>query len=131
MVSGQNAISHRNMDAVMTSADGPWVFDPVVHQPTRLAVLAVLSGAGEAEFRAVRDAAGVSDSVLSKQVRVLEDAGYVLVRKGHVDRRSRTWLRIGEPGRAALAAYLEAMMRVVERAHDAGRSLADDVPPGR
>jgi hypothetical protein len=48
------------------------------------------AGADWIEFAALRDAAGISDSVLSKQSRVLEDAGYVEVRKGAVGRRQAT-----------------------------------------
>jgi DNA-binding MarR family transcriptional regulator len=112
------------------SGDAAGRFDTVVHQPVRLAILTMLSGADEAEFRAVRDAVGVSDSVLSKQVRLLEAAGYVTVRKGHVDRRSRTWLRISEAGRAALAAYLATLTAIVRRAHDAGVAHRAGVRPG-
>jgi DNA-binding MarR family transcriptional regulator len=53
-----------------------------------------------------RDAAGISDSVLSKQSRVLEDAGYVEVRKGAVGRRPRTWFRLTPNGRTAFQAHV-------------------------
>src|SRR5262249_42700683 len=52
--------------------------DPVIHPITRLSICGLLaSGADWVEFAALRDAAGISDSVLSKQSRALEDAGYV------------------------------------------------------
>ena len=61
--------------------------DPLIHPITRLSICGLLaSGAEWVEFAALRDAAGISDSVLSKQSRVLEDAGYVKVRKGAVGR---------------------------------------------
>jgi hypothetical protein len=59
--------------------------DPLIHPITRLSICGLLAaGADWGEFAALRDAAGISDSVLSKQSRVLEDAGYVEVRKGAV-----------------------------------------------
>jgi DNA-binding PadR family transcriptional regulator len=58
------------------------------------------------EFAALRDSVGVSDSVLSKQSRLLEDAGYVEVRKGSVGRRPRTWFRLTPDGREALQAHV-------------------------
>ena len=62
--------------------------DPLIHPITRLSICGLLAaGADWVEFAALRDAAGISDSVLSKQSRVLEDAGYVEVRKGAVGRR--------------------------------------------
>ena len=53
------------------------------HSPiTRLSICGLLAaGASWVEFAAMRDAAGISDSVLSKQSRVLEEAGYVEVRR--------------------------------------------------
>ena len=57
--------------------------DPLIHPITRLSICGLLAaGADWVEFAALRDAAGISDSVLSKQSRVLEDAGYLEVRKG-------------------------------------------------
>ncbi|HEX7806135.1 MAG TPA: transcriptional regulator [Cellulomonas sp.] len=81
--------------------------DPVIHPITRLSICGLLaSGADWVEFAALRDAAGISDSVLSKQSRLLEDAGYVDVRKGAVGRRPRTWFRLTPTGRAAFQAHI-------------------------
>jgi DNA-binding MarR family transcriptional regulator len=81
--------------------------DPVIHPITRLSICGLLaSGADWTEFAALRDAAGVSDSVLSKQSRLLEDAGYVEVRKGSVGRRPRTWFRLTPDGRQAFRAHV-------------------------
>jgi DNA-binding PadR family transcriptional regulator len=44
--------------------------------------------------------------VLSKQSRVLEDAGYVEVRKGAAGRRPRTWFRLTAAGRHAVQGHL-------------------------
>ncbi len=81
--------------------------DPVIHPITRLSICGLLaSGADWVEFAALRDAAGISDSVLSKQSRLLEDAGYVEVRKGAVGRRPRTWFRLTPNGREAFQAHV-------------------------
>jgi DNA-binding MarR family transcriptional regulator len=81
--------------------------DPLIHPITRLSICGLLAaGADWVEFAALRDAAGISDSVLSKQSRVLEDAGYVKVRKGAVGRRPRTWFRLTAEGRRVLEGHL-------------------------
>ena len=49
--------------------------DPLIHAPLRLRVVTTLSAVSEAEFATLRDALGVSDSVLSKHVSTLVDAG--------------------------------------------------------
>jgi DNA-binding MarR family transcriptional regulator len=91
--------------------------DPVIHPITRLSICGLLaSGADWVEFAALRDAASVSDSVLSKQSRLLEDAGYVEVRKGAVGRRPRTWFRLTPDGREAFQAHV-AWLQQAARVH--------------
>jgi DNA-binding MarR family transcriptional regulator len=86
--------------------------DEVVHQPVRFSVVAALAAADQAEFGVVRDLVQVSDSVLSKQVGVLEAAGYVEVCKGYVGKRPRTWLKLTPAGRAAFAAHLATLQEI-------------------
>jgi DNA-binding MarR family transcriptional regulator len=81
--------------------------------PVRLSIAAALARVDDAEFGAVRDAIEVSDPVLSKQIRILEDAGYVSVRKGYVGKRPRTWLSLSEDGRAALRRHLAALHELI------------------
>ena len=89
--------------------------DPLIHPITRLSICGLLAaGADWVEFAALRDAAGISDSVLSKQSRVLEDAGYVQVRKGAVGRRPRTWFRLTAEGRQALQGHLAWLAQLEE-----------------
>jgi DNA-binding MarR family transcriptional regulator len=89
--------------------------DPLIHPITRLSICGLLvAGANWVEFAALRDAAGISDSVLSKQSRVLEDAGYVEVRKGAVGRRPRTWFRLTAAGRQAVQGHLAWLAQLEE-----------------
>lgn len=88
------------------------VLDPLIHPVGRLQIFAVLTSAEEAEFSMVRDAVGVSDSVLSKHVKALEDAGYVRVRKAASAGRQRTWLAITPSGRGAFAGHIAELTRL-------------------
>jgi DNA-binding PadR family transcriptional regulator len=65
--------------------------------------------------------------VLSKQSRVLEDAGYVEVRKGAVGRRPRTWFRLTAEGRQALEGHLAWLAQLEEAVSASTR----DVPQAR
>lgn len=89
------------------------VFDPLIHAPGRLQICAILSAA-EAEFAVVRDAIKVSDSVLSKHVKALEEAGYVAVRKAAMDGRQRTWLSMTSAGKKAFKAHVAELERLVK-----------------
>lgn len=86
--------------------------DPVIHAPVRLSIMATLSGVDQAEFALVRDTVEISDSALSKQVTVLEQAGYVKVKKGYVGKRPRTWLSLSAAGRSAYAAHVAALTEI-------------------
>jgi DNA-binding MarR family transcriptional regulator len=89
--------------------------DPVIHPITRLSICGLLaSGADWVEFAALRDTLGISDSVLSKQTRALEDAGYVEVRKGAVGRRPRTWFRLTPNGRETFQAHIAWLQRAAQ-----------------
>ncbi|MGW3627135.1 transcriptional regulator [Streptomyces sp. NPDC000880] len=94
--------------------------DPLLRHPTRLTVIAFLSGCTEAEFSAVRDYCQVSDSVLSKTASALEEAGYIAVRKGYVGKRPSTWLADTRTGRQALADHLAVLQQLVATAEAAG-----------
>jgi DNA-binding MarR family transcriptional regulator len=108
--------------------------DPLIHPITRLSICGLLA-AGEdwIEFAALRDAAGISDSVLSKQSRVLEDAGYVEVRKGAVGRRPRTWFRLTAEGRQAVAGHLAWLAQLEEVVSASAREMqqVEPVPSDR
>jgi len=91
------------------------VFDALIHAPGRLQICAILSAA-EAEFAVVRDSIKVSDSVLSKHVKALEEAGYVAVRKAALGGRQRTWLSLTPAGKKAFVAHVAELERLVKAA---------------
>ncbi|CAM5407711.1 winged helix-turn-helix domain-containing protein [Streptomyces avidinii] len=85
---------------------------PLLNAPVRLSVVAALAPLDKAEFAFVRDLVEVSDSVLSKQVAALEEAGWVEVRKGRVGRRPRTWISLTPEGRAVYERHLAALRAI-------------------
>lgn len=93
--------------------------DEHVHHPTRLQLVAFLSGCHEAEFAAVRDHCRISDASVSRIVAALEEVGYVRARKGYVGKRPRTWLAITDAGREALAGHLAALQEIADSARRA------------
>jgi DNA-binding MarR family transcriptional regulator len=86
--------------------------DPLLQQPIRLSILAALAGVREAEFTVVRDGVQISDSLLSRYMTQLEGAGYVVVRKGYVGKRPRTWLALSDDGREAFARQIAALQEI-------------------
>lgn len=88
--------------------------DDVIHAPVRLSIMAALAAAEKADFRFLRDTIEVSDSLLSKHLLTLEEAGYVHVKKTFVGKRARTWLSLTEQGRAAFTTYTDVLRRITE-----------------
>jgi DNA-binding MarR family transcriptional regulator len=87
-------------------------FDEVIHAPNRLRICSMLSATNEVEFAALREALGVSDSVLSKQLKALEDAGYVIVKKSPLDGRTRTWAALTPAGKDAFNGHVAELRRL-------------------
>jgi DNA-binding MarR family transcriptional regulator len=90
----------------------------IVHQRHRLGILTITSRSRQASFGYLREALSLTSGNLSTHLTVLEGAGLVRVEKGYEGRRPRTWVSITGQGRAALAAEMDALTRLV-RAHEA------------
>ena len=91
--------------------------DPHLQAPARLKLVTMLSAVTEAEFAMLRDRLDVSDSVLSKHLSALSDAGYLKVRKGRLSGRRTTWVSLTACGRKAVTAHVAVL-----------RALIADVP---
>lgn len=102
------------------------VFDPVIHPPARLQIMAVLATVQDAEFAMLRKTADISDSVLSKHLSALSEAGYVRLRKAAQDGRQRTWASITRAGRAAFRGHVAALQKLANVAD----ATEEPVAPG-
>lgn len=90
--------------------------DETLHSPHRLRICALLGEVDRAEFGLIRDTLEVADSVLSKHLKVLVEAGYVTLLKAPARRggRPRTWVRLTRAGSEALRDHLRALQQMVE-----------------
>lgn len=91
-------------------------FDEVIHAPHRLKICSMLAAVDAMEFSVVREALNVSDSVLSKHVKVLQAAKYATVTKVRGSSYPRTWLALTPEGRRALAGHIAELRRITEMA---------------
>ncbi len=88
--------------------------DPLIHAPTRLKILAYLSIVESADFTFLMRQTGLTRGNLSVNLRKLEDAGYVSIKKEFVDRVPRTLIRLTEEGRQAIQIYRDNMQIVLD-----------------
>mgnify|MGYP001819131969 CR=1 FL=1 len=88
--------------------------DRLIHEPGRLAVLAVLHAVEEADFQFLLNQTSLTRGNLSSHTAKLEAAGYVDIEKTFVGKVPRTVYRLTDDGSEALAAYREHMAGVLE-----------------
>lgn len=94
--------------------------DDVVHQRTRLGILAILSRGDRIEFGYLQQALDLSAGNLSRHVTTLVEARLVTVEKGYQGRRPRTWVTITRLGGKAYHDEMTVLRSLV--------ALADATP---
>ncbi|MFB3778538.1 MAG: winged helix-turn-helix domain-containing protein [Bryobacteraceae bacterium] len=87
--------------------------DKVIHEPGRLLIVALLSGAKEADFLYVLKETGLTKGNLSSHIAKLEEAGYLEVQKTFKGKIPLTVLRLTRTGRAAFEDYKKRMGKLL------------------
>jgi DNA-binding MarR family transcriptional regulator len=87
--------------------------DDLLVPPARLKLMTALTAVSEAEFATIRETLDVSDSVLSKHLSALEEAGYVKRRKGVHRGHRTTWISLTARGRQALSGHVAALRALI------------------
>lgn len=87
--------------------------DKVIHEPGRLLIVALLSGAKEADFLYLLKETGLTKGNLSSHIAKLEEAGYLEVQKTFKGKIPLTVLRLTRPGRAAFEDYKKRMGKLL------------------
>jgi DNA-binding transcriptional ArsR family regulator len=80
-------------------------FDRLIHEPSRLAILAVLSACESADFTYLLTATDLSKGNLSSHLSKLEKAGYVAITKSFKGKYPNTSCALTVEGRKAFNAY--------------------------
>jgi DNA-binding transcriptional ArsR family regulator len=81
--------------------------DRLIHEPARLAIVAVLSACDSADFTYLLNATGLTKGNLSAQLSKLEEGGYVRIAKSFKGKYPHTDCSLTKEGRGALKAYLD------------------------
>lgn len=91
-------------------------FDELIHAPMRLRICANLAPVQWVEFAHLRDALDVADSVLSKHLRQLADAGYVHLERFIKGGRSHVRAALTRKGRKAYVGHVAALRAITQTA---------------
>ena len=88
--------------------------DRLVHEPARLAVMALLYVVESADFTFLMNQTGLTWGNLSAHMSKLEGAGYLEVEKSFKNRRPNTTLRLTPQGRKAFHEYARKMKQIFQ-----------------
>jgi DNA-binding transcriptional ArsR family regulator len=88
--------------------------DRLVHEPARLAIMALLYVVESADFTFLVNQTGLSWGNLSAHMSKLEEAGYLDVEKRFKGRRPNTNLRLTTAGRSAFQDYRRRLKQVLD-----------------
>ncbi len=89
--------------------------DRMVHEPARLAIMALLYVVESADFTFVMNQTGLSWGNLSTHLSKLEQVGYIEVEKRFKGKRPNTSLRLTSAGREAFQEYRQKLMQMLDR----------------
>lgn len=109
-------ISHPNAPRAAEALEALGNLDDAFLQKVRLGIMSTLLALGEADFKLLKEALGLSDGNLSTHLAVLEERGYVSVHKEFVRRRPHTTYSPTDTGRSAFLAYLQGLERIIRAA---------------
>jgi DNA-binding transcriptional ArsR family regulator len=85
----------------------------VVHEPSRLAILTILSGVKEADFNFLLNYSKLTRGNLSVHLSKLEEAGYVNVTKRFINKIPNTVYNLTKEGQKAFDDYLKNMEEII------------------
>lgn len=88
-------------------------FEPLLQAAPRLQVMAVLVQAQQAEFSRLRELTSTSDSVMSKHLSALADAGFLKLTKATANGRQRTWASVTSTGRKTFESHIATLQRII------------------
>ena len=89
--------------------------DKVIHEPARLAIMAILFASDAADFLFLLNSTGLSKGNLSTHIAKLEEAGYVQVTKSFKGKIPNTTYALTRQGRTAFARYHKGLSEITKR----------------
>ncbi len=102
-------------------------FNELIHAPLRLRICGLLRSVAKVDFAVLRDTLNISDPTLSKHLKLLSDAGIVVMKKGasstRTDLRRITWLSLTSEGKRAFDEHLRAL-DAISRGFDPSQNFA-------
>ena len=88
--------------------------DRIVHEPARLAIMAVLYTVERADFLYLLHSTGLTKGNLSSHLMRLEEVGYVQITKSFRGKQPQTTCELTDAGRDAFQIYRQRLRQAVD-----------------
>lgn len=94
--------------------------EKIFHEPNRLSIMSAVCAAEKGlSFNELKEECGLTDGNLNRHLKVLREAGVVIVKKAFVDDKPRTTVKITSAGLDRFNEYLAALSEVLTAAKQA------------
>ena len=88
--------------------------DPVIHAPTRLAIMSILISVEKANFTFLKESIGTTDGNLSTHLTKLEANGLIRIQKAFKGKKPQTTCAITKVGKKAYLSYIEQLEQIIK-----------------
>lgn len=88
--------------------------DPLLHSQLRLSIVSILMSADEANFNYIKETTGATSGNISIQIKKLQEAGYITVKKTFKNNYPNTSVSITQKGIEAFESYVNNLKRYID-----------------
>lgn len=87
--------------------------DPILHSQLRLSIVSILMTVNEANFNFIKESTKATSGNISIQIKKLQDAGYIKVKKSFKDNYPNTTISITKKGIEAFETYVNNLKKYI------------------
>ncbi len=88
--------------------------DPLLHSQLRLSIISILMSVEEANFNFIKETTGATSGNISVQIKKLQQAGYIQVKKTFKDNYPNTSASITPEGKEAFETYVQNLKKYIQ-----------------
>jgi DNA-binding MarR family transcriptional regulator len=88
--------------------------DPILHSQLRLSIVSTLMTIDEANFNFIKETTHATSGNISVQIKKLQEAGYIKVKKSFKNNYPNTTLSITNQGREAFETYVTNLKKYIQ-----------------
>lgn len=85
------------------------MFNPVLHNPIRTNIVALLSKSDEVSFKEIKEALHLTDGNLNSHLKALDKAEYIETKKFFEGKKPKTVYLLNKSGKEAFMEYLNTL----------------------